>query len=198
MPKLTDIQLIILSTAAKRKDGAPLPLPKSVRIKKEAAARILRSLVKHGAIAERPALRDDAAWRETEDGQRLTLVITDGGRQALGTLPDKGSKTRTAEAKSQQKGARRRTSRTTNASEPKMRTKRSTTTARNGTKIALLIELLKRKAGTTIDEIAKATNWQRHSVRGAISGALKRKLGLTVSSKAINGRGQVYRIDVGR
>ena len=66
--------------------------------------------------------------------------------------------------------------------------------ARRGTKLALLVDLLKRKTGATIGEIVKATGWQPHSVRGAISGALKKKLGLAVSSDKVDGRGRVYRI----
>lgn len=69
---------------------------------------------------------------------------------------------------------------------------------RAGTKQALLIELLSRKGGTTIPEIVQATGWQAHSVRGAISGALKKKLGLAVASEAVVGRGRVYRVAAGR
>ncbi len=42
------------------------------------------------------------------------------------------------------------------------------------------------------------TGWQAHSVRGAISGALKKKLGLSVTSETVEGRGRVYRISGGR
>ena len=66
--------------------------------------------------------------------------------------------------------------------------------ARPGTKQALLIDLLKRKKGATIEEIVEATGWQAHSVRGAISGALKKKLGLTVTSERAEDRGRTYRI----
>ena len=66
--------------------------------------------------------------------------------------------------------------------------------ARQGTKQALLIDLLKRKKGATIDEAVKATGWQAHSIRGAISGTLKKKLGLTVHSELMGSRGRVYRI----
>ncbi len=38
-----------------------------------------------------------------------------------------------------------------------------------------------RKKGTTIEETVEATGWQAHFARGAISGALKKKLGLTVN-----------------
>ncbi len=68
---------------------------------------------------------------------------------------------------------------------------------RAGTKQATLIDLLKRKTGATIADLVKATGWQPHSVRGAISGTLKKKLGLKVTSEQIEKRGRVYRI-VGR
>ena len=66
--------------------------------------------------------------------------------------------------------------------------------ARAGTKQALLIDLLRRKNGATIDEAVAATGWQRHSVRGAISGTLKKKLGLAVTSERAGDRGRVYQI----
>ncbi len=58
----------------------------------------------------------------------------------------------------------------------------------------LEIDLLKRKKGATIEEIVEATGWHAHSVRGAISGALKKKLGLAVTSERVGDRGRVYRI----
>jgi Protein of unknown function (DUF3489) len=58
----------------------------------------------------------------------------------------------------------------------------ATRTPRAGTKQALMIELLKRPEGATIEQIAAATGWQHHTIRGAISGALKKKLGLTVEA----------------
>ena len=53
---------------------------------------------------------------------------------------------------------------------------------RPGTKQALLIELLKRPEGATVEQIAAATGWQKHTIRGAIAGALKKKLGLNVEA----------------
>ena len=55
-------------------------------------------------------------------------------------------------------------------------------TPRAGTKQAKLIELLKRPEGATVEQIAEATGWQHHTIRGAISGALKKKLGLNVEA----------------
>ncbi len=57
-----------------------------------------------------------------------------------------------------------------------------------------LIAMLKQPDGATIAEIAKALAWQPHTVRGAIAGALKKKLGLNVESEKIDDRGRVYRL----
>jgi hypothetical protein len=65
---------------------------------------------------------------------------------------------------------------------------------REGTKQDLLIEMLKRPKGATIDEIVTAIGWQSHTVRGAMAGALKKRLGLTIVSEKVETRGRVYRI----
>jgi len=67
---------------------------------------------------------------------------------------------------------------------------------RTETKQALLLDLLKRETGATIAEISDATGWQAHSVRGVISGAVKKRLGLEVTSEVEEGRGRVYRINI--
>ena len=54
--------------------------------------------------------------------------------------------------------------------------------------------MLRRREGATIEEVVTATGWQSHTVRGAIAGALKKKLGLDVTSAKEEGRGRVYRI----
>src|SRR4029077_16099795 len=54
---------------------------------------------------------------------------------------------------------------------------------RPGTKQAQVIDLLRRPQGASIAELVEATGWQQHSVRGVIAGALKKKLGLAVTSK---------------
>ena len=61
-------------------------------------------------------------------------------------------------------------------------------------KLGLLVSALRGKKGATLDDLTKATGWMGHSVRGAISGPLKKKLGLSIDSSVIEGRGRVYRI----
>ncbi len=62
-----------------------------------------------------------------------------------------------------------------------------------GGKIATLVALLERPEGASVEAMTAATGWQAHSVRGAMSGAIKKKLGLTILSEKSEGR-RIYRI----
>jgi len=68
---------------------------------------------------------------------------------------------------------------------PKGRTKREVAkpkVARDGSKTAKILDLLKRPGGATSKELMKATGWLPHSVRGFLSGTVGKKMGLTVTS----------------
>ena len=190
MPKLTDADLVILSATARRDDGAALPLPKSLRIKGEAATRMLDGLLKKGLLDEKPAAREAGAWRESKDGQRMMLVITDSGLKAIdgGSAAQPRKQSDPTGSRPKQPHPKPKTA----GSRPKGQG--AAPAVRQGTKQALLVDLLKSRSGATIDEAVAATGWQAHSVRGAISGTLKKKLGLAVTSEPVEKRGRVYRI----
>jgi hypothetical protein len=65
--------------------------------------------------------------------------------------------------------------------------------AKRPSKQDAVIAMLRRAEGATVDEVASTTGWQRHTVRGVFSGALKKKLGLAVVGTKEE-RGRVYRI----
>ncbi|HEY4940657.1 MAG TPA: DUF3489 domain-containing protein [Rhizomicrobium sp.] len=171
---LTNAQQTILAHAASRESGAILPLAKTIRLNKGAATLVLKSLLKHKLVAERPAEVNGEAWRKAKDGARFTLTATKAGIEAVGSRPHQ-SEPETAPPNG------------------KVRMKKAQG-ARPGSKLAILIGLLSRKGGATIEEAAEATGWQHHSVRGAISGALKKKMSLGVTSVADAKRGRVYKV----
>jgi len=173
MTKLSDTQLVILTAACQRDDRLVLPLPD--RLKGGAAGKVVDSLAAKGLIEEVDAKRDDPVWRKTGDGHGVTLVATDAAFQALGIEPD-----------SPPKGGKKPKDRTADKPARKMR---------EGSKQAQLIAMLGRAKGASIDEVVDALCWQPHTVRGAIAGALKKKLGLNVTSEKVDGRGRVYRIE---
>jgi cell division septation protein DedD len=67
-------------------------------------------------------------------------------------------------------------------------------TPREGSKKQIVLGLLRRKDGATMAEIAKATDWQNHSIRGFISGNLTKKMGLVVESSKNEAGERTYRI----
>ena len=176
MTKLSDTQSVILSAAAQRTDRFALPLPKS--LKGGAAHKVVSALVAKGLLKEVKANRklNDPVWRETDDGRLVTLVITDAGLAAVGIEPDESKEPASEAPASPQPAA------------PKERK------PREGTKQQQMIDLLRRPKGATLAEIVEATGWQQHTVRGAMAGALKKKLGLTITSEKDEARGRVYRI----
>ena len=179
MPKLTDTQLVILSAAAQREDGAALPVPKSLKAKGAAANKTLEGLCRKGLLKEKPAMPDAESWREEEDGRRMALIITAAGLQAIDGAPAREPKQQPTRGKTRAKKPRpaRKIARATPKDE------KSKAAPRKGTKQALLIHLLKRKTGATIDEMIKATGWQAHSIRAAITGLRKRGITITRSQE---------------
>ena len=67
-------------------------------------------------------------------------------------------------------------------------------TPERGTKTAKILALLKRASGASLQQLRKATGWQAHSVRGFLSGTLKKKMGLRVASNKLQGGQRTYRI----
>ena len=173
MTKLTDTQRIILSAASQRTDRLALPLPKS--LKGGAAHKVVNALVDKGLLKEVKANRKlgDPVWRENDEDHGLTLIITDTGFAAIGI-----------EVETQKPKAQK--------PEPKpVSTERK---IREGTKQALVIEMLRRPEGASIAEIVEATGWLQHTARGVLAGSLKKKLGLTIESEKVEFRGRIYKV----
>jgi hypothetical protein len=90
-------------------------------------------------------------------------------------------------------GAQRRQVAPKKASTRKQATRLTEPAARESSKTAKVIALLRQPEGATLQAIVRATGWQNHSVRGFISGQLKKKLGLKVRSSKRDGE-RVYSI----
>ncbi len=163
--QLSDAQAVILSTACSREDGDVFPV--TAGLKGGAVGNVCKSLLKHGMIEEIEATDLNTVWRHDEERGPITLRATPMAYDVLG-ITDGPINAVPAE------------------------TSMAPTQRRKGTKQAMLIEMLRAEGGATIDEIGAATGWQPHTVRGAMSGALKKKLGLAVKSEKVEGRGRVY------
>jgi hypothetical protein len=185
--QLSDTQAVILSAACAREDGNLLPVTAS--LKGGAVNMVLNSLIKKELAEETPAEPGTPVWRKDEDGTPLTLRATAAAYAALGIVGDTGAD-----------GAPEEVPAADMADVPeapptdahRANTPRKT---RQGTKQEALIAMLKRPEGASIAEIAAEFGWAAHTVRGAIAGALKKKLGLEVTSEKVAERGRIYRLD---
>ncbi|WP_136646627.1 DUF3489 domain-containing protein [Tabrizicola sp. YIM 78059] len=194
MTKLSDTQAIILAAAAQRGDRNLLPLPGSLR--GGAAVKVIGALLARGLVAEivtDSRTKADAAlnrfWRNDADGRAILLRITDAGLAAIGIEPEDAN-CAPADADEPPSDAPATDTPTETETASKART------PRGGTKQATLIAMLRAPDCATIEEIMGATGWQSHTVRGAMAGALKKKLGLEVTSEKVEGRGRVYKLPV--
>lgn len=176
MTKLTETQTIILSAGAQRPENIALPLPKGLA--GAAAKMAVSKMIEHGWLQEVDAnlRRNEPLWRETGDGHGTTLVVTDAGLLAIGIAPVLIKTVALIHKHDAEAPAP------------------TVPTPRAGTKQAMLISLLRAPDGATMDEIVAATGWLAHTARGAMSGALGKKLGLVVISVKEEERGRVYRI----
>ncbi|WP_295509517.1 DUF3489 domain-containing protein [uncultured Sulfitobacter sp.] len=174
MPNLTITQSLILTTGAQRADNIAMPLPEGLH--GAAAKKVVTMMIDRGWLKEvdTNTRKGEPFWRETGDGHGTTLVVTDAGLLAVGIEP---VVVKTMAAVRQHAAA---------APAPK------TPMIRANTKQAQIIALLQRPEGASIAEIVAVTGWLAHSVRGLISGGLKKKLGLPVTSEKQDGRGTVY------
>ena len=187
MPKLTDSQTILLSRAATRPGNLAMPLPEGLH--GAAAQKAVATMITRGWLEEVDAdlRRGEPLWRETGDGHGTTLIATEAGLEAIGIEPVAASAVASTRKAMPQTGAE--PAPTTEATDqPKL------IAIRAGTKQAQIIALLQRPEGASIAEIVEATSWQAHTARGAISGALKKKLGLPVTAEKVEGRGTVYKL----
>jgi len=190
MPRLTDTQTIILSRAATRPDNLAMPLPEGLA--GAAAKMAVAKMIERGWLEEVDAnlRRGDPLWRETGDGHGTTLIATEAGLAAIGIEPVVATTmTNLRKAKLQLASASKEPAETPpDADTPKP------VAIRTGTKQAQIIALLQRPEGASIGEIVEATGWLPHSARGLISGGLKKKLGLCITTASDDVRGRVYQI----
>jgi hypothetical protein len=201
MPNISETAAVILANAAARPDLKVFPLPKGMRVNGAAANKILDKLVRTGLLASVAATGDDVAWATDEEGDRKTLVVSNDGLRAVGVEAEAPTTTKksTSKNKTPKKAATRARTRPTAAKSrkggPKAPKKSSParTPAKAPTKQDVVVGMLRRANGASIAELAKATDWQPHSVRGVLTATVKGRLGQPlISEKGEDGIRRYY------
>jgi hypothetical protein len=186
MIQLSDTQIAILAAAVGSEDRMVFPI--TLPIKGGAVGNVLKSLLKRGLLEEVAAGDAHSVWRCGDDGAPLTLVASDAGCRAIAEeasenerdTQDKQVEPRPEAGQDREQGGSKQTP--------------DVPAPRVGAKQEALLALLRRPQGATVADLQAATGWQPHSVRGALSGLVRKKLGLAVTSSKEGDRGRVYRI----
>ncbi|MDP2355138.1 MAG: DUF3489 domain-containing protein [Beijerinckiaceae bacterium] len=187
MTTLSESQFVVLSTACQRPDGFVFPV--TLTLKGNAIGNVLKSLMTKGFLEEIPGRADDTVWRYNE-GEPLTLRASRLAYDAIGIEPERDLATEERPAAAIDDGERIADA----PAKQDIAAAKAERSVRGDSKQSQLIEMLERPEGAIVEEIVAAFGWQAHTVRGAIAGALKKKLGLVVTSEKVEGRGRVYKL----
>src|SRR3982075_1040523 len=203
--KLSDTQLLMLSSASQRTDNAAL-LP--ANLKGSAVKKVVDRLLNEKLLQELRAKDDMPVWRRGDDKRPYSLRITKAGLRAIevedvADAPDNNAATDpnivaaaevTTEAKSSERPSRaKRSGAKKTAAVSAKATKASPDRAKPDSKQEKIVALLQRPKGATLDVLVKETQWQKHSVRGFLAGTVRKKLKLPLLSEKIDGV-RTYRI----
>jgi hypothetical protein len=181
---LTDTQLVLLSSASQREDHLVTLAP---NLRGGTARKVVEKLLSLGLVKEVLAKRDQPTWRTDENERTIGLKITRAGLKALGIQASEDADPDTEEAapkKRSRKGGGQRAPRAVSASDQGPRA---------GSKQALIISLLSRAKGATLDQVVNATGWLPHTARAALTGLRRRGIELAKNKNA--GGHTVYRIE---
>jgi hypothetical protein len=182
---LTDTQLVLLSAASQREDrGVVRPETMDARL----FTRATKALLKAGLIAESATVRKGPAGAGP-DGEAQLLVITADGFKVIGVEePELAQPARSMPRRTLRQRAAAETS-DTKAGSPTLDHASHT---RPTTKRTLIVAMLSRREGATLDDLIAATGWLPHTTRAALTGL--RQKGLCLERSKSEGEPAVYRI----
>ncbi len=207
--KLSDTQLLILSSASQRTDHAAL-LP--ANLKGSAAKKVVDRLLNEKLLQELRAKDDMPVWRRGDDNRPYSLRITKAGLRAIeveeaAEAPDNiaaagptevaAADVSTAAKSSERPSLAKRSGAKKTAAVSTKATKASSDRVKSDSKQDKIVALLQRPKGATLDALVKKTQWQKHSVRGFLAGTVRKKLKLPLLSEKIDGV-RTYRIGTGK
>jgi hypothetical protein len=179
--KLSDTQLVILSSASQRDDGLAL-LPE--KLKGGAAKAAVTKLLGLGFLKEVRVKRDQPAWRTDEEDKPVGLKITKADAGAIGLDDYARAEEPRPAAQPKLREPKRAATETAASREP-----------RAGSKQAQIIGLMRRKNGASLDDLVEATGWLPHTRRAALTGL--RKKGYNIEKTKTPKGKTAYRIVAG-
>lgn len=161
MTKLTDMQLVLLSTAAGRPDGSLLPPAESLGARADRIRRAVEALIKKGLAGEIAVSDAARSWRSAHD-VLYGVAINDAGRAAIAVEVTASPAAETAVV-----------------AEPQ-----SVPAPAAVSKIGQVLDLMRRDDGATLTEMVTLTGWLPHTTRAALTGLRKKGHAITKTDRA--------------
>ena len=124
--------------------------------------------------------------------EQTTLAASGAAQEPKANTKANAAPGRPRVAPSKPKSGKKTTQAKKGAKAPRKAKSAKATGAREGSKTAKVLDLLKRPGGASLKDLMKATDWQAHSVRGFLSGTLGKKMGLKVESTKSEDGERVY------
>lgn len=165
---LSHHQRCILETACARPDGKLFPIMQN--LKGGAVGNICKSLLSRHLVEETPASGSNLVWRYDAALGPVTLRVTNLAYAALGLMEGDATPPHKTHDRYRKFGAPRQSPAET------------------------IIAMMQRPDGASMKEMTSETGWQAHSIRGLISGVLRKKQGVPIETVRDASRGAVYRI----
>jgi hypothetical protein len=173
---LSDTQLIVLSAAAQREDRC-LVAPKTLR--GGAAQKFAQKLLAAGLVKEIKAKPSAPVWRRDEEAaQPYSLKLTSAGLKAIAVEEQGAAALARTHASPIVAETPEATGKRATPSIPA--TAQPSRSPREGSKSALVVELVRRDSGATLAELVTATGWLPHTTRAALTGLRKRGYAVTL------------------
>jgi hypothetical protein len=193
--KLTDTQLVMLSAAAQREDRCLVAPP---ALKGAAAQKVANKLISFGLVKEVKATTGAPIWRRDEEaGQSYALKLTVVAKAIaidesleLEHGDDEGGLLENVDQAAVPSTLRALDCPPAEAMDS---APAGPSAPRSGSKLAQVIELLRRDLGATIDELIAATGWLPHTTRAALTGLRKRGYAVAID-RSDPVRGSFYRV----
>jgi Protein of unknown function (DUF3489) len=172
--KLTDTQLVMLSAAAQREDRCIEAAPS---LRGAAARKIATKLVAAGLAKEMKAKPGAHVWRrDDENRQAFVLKLTAAGLKAI-AVEDAEAAGPAVEV-SLPATAEVPTNIANHAAAANIAVLTAIAMPREGSKLAAVVDLLRREDGATVEDVAEAMGWLPHTTRAALTGLRKRGFGI--------------------
>lgn len=165
---LSHHQRCILETACARPDGELFPIMQN--LKGGAVGNICKSLLSRHLVEETPASSSKVVWRYDAALGPVSLRVTNLAHAALGLKEGDVTPPYRTHDRYVEFGAPKQSPAET------------------------IMAMMQRPEGVSMKEMTTETGWQAHSIRGLISGVLRKKQGLLIETVRDAARGAVYRI----